>query len=333
MSERSERARDVVLRALADAQRPVGAQQLGALLAAMGVHLQPRSIRHYLLELDREGLTRLVSRRLGREITEKGRREAAENRDSKSMQVISSKASTLGYRMSYDIHKGTGTVIINVSYVDPGDFGKAIREIQLAGNEGFGIGAKVAAMGAGSYLGEQLVSDGTIGIGTICSMTLNGILRQEGIPVRSRFCGLLEIRERRMVRFLDMIEYDGCTLDPIGIFMRAGMMSVREVVLRGSGVICVSFREIPAAAHEHLAKIERLMKQKGLSGILALGKPNQPLFGVPASEGHCAMVVSGGMNPVSSAKEAGVRLTFQSLAGLEDVSAFVTHREALRRFG
>lgn len=333
MSEKNQRARDGVLRAVAEAGRPVGAQQLATSLAAMGISLQPRSIRHYLLELDREGLTRLVSRRRGREITEKGRLEVADRQAGVRMQVISTKTETLGYRMTFDIHAGIGTVIINVSYVDPADFAKAIREIQLAANEGFGIGTKVAVMEAGTTLGEQLVPEGTIGIGTICSMTLNGILRKEGIPVHSRFCGLLEIRERRITGFQNMIEYDGCTLDPIGIFMRAGMMSVREVVLRGSGVICVSFREVPAVARPQIAQAERLLRRKGLGGILALGKPNQPLFGVPVSEGHCAMIIPGGMNPIASATEAGVRLAFRSLAGLEDIGGFVTAREAVRRFG
>jgi repressor of nif and glnA expression len=144
---------------------------------------------------------------------------------------------------------------------------------------------------------------------------------------------LLEIKERRITRFLNMIEYSGSTLDPLEVFMRADMTRVRDVILRGSGIICASFREIPSAARDQVGVVQRALKRKGMTGILAVGRPSQPLFGVAVSEGHCGMVVAGGLNPIASACEAGVRVTFQSLAGLVDMASFMTTREALRRFG
>ena len=330
MSVRSDRARRGILKVLDESEKPLGAYQLASLLLSMGIDLQPRSIRHHLLELDAGGLTRLVSRRLGREITKKGRDAVLDFEGLKTMEVVSAKIESLGYRMSFDVSSGKGTVIANVSYVDPEDFAGSMKEIQLVIGQGFGIGTGISVARPGEKIGDLVVPDGVLAIGTVCSMTLNRILQKEGIPVVSRFGGLLEVRERKMAHFLEMIEYSGSTLDPLEVFLRAEMTRVRDVVLRGSGVICASFREFPSVARDHVKSIERVTRSRGLGGILAVGRPGQPLFGVAVSEGYCGMIIAGGLNPIASAREAGIRLTFQPLAGLVDIADFTTTREALR---
>lgn len=331
MATDKENVRWGILKALSESERPIGAAQISAYLLAMGIDLQPRTVRHYLLECDKDGLTRLISRRLGRELTEQGRNEILRSGGSERMGIVSAKVDTLGYRMSFDVESGVGTVIVNVSYVDPIDLGTALREIQLVVGQGLGFGSKIAVMESGEKLGDVVVPEGMVGIGTICSITLNGIMQKAGIPVVSRFGGLLEIKERRITRFLNMIEYGGSTLDPLEVFIRAEMTRVRSVVLRGSGVICASFREAPSAAIDQIKNVERLMKNRGLGGILAVGRPGQPLFGIPVVEGRCGLVIAGGLNSIASACESGVRITFRSLSGLEPFDSFVTVREALRR--
>jgi len=328
-----EQSRWAILKVLSESDKPMGAAQIAAGLLTMGVDLQPRTVRHYLLIFDKEGVTRLVSRRLGRVLTTKGRNEMLRNNPAERLGLISARVDTLGYRMSFDLAKGDGTVIVNVSLVDKVDLPRALREIQLVMNQSLGVGSKIAVAAPGETIGSIIVPDGVLGIGTICSITLNGIMQKAGIPVVSRFAGLLEIRERRITRFLNMIEYSGSTLDPLEVFLRADMTRVRDVVLRGSGVICASFREIPSAAVDHIKSVERLMKSRGLGGILELGRPGQPLFGIPVAEGHTGMVVAGGLNSIASARESGVRITFQSLSGLEDIGSFLTAREASRRYG
>lgn len=320
-----------ILRVLEDTKRPVGASQIGALLLTGGIDLQPRTVRYYLLRLDERGMTRLVSRRQGREITDRGREEVHRAGASDRMRITSAKIDSLGYRMSLDAKSGIGSVIVNVTTVDVEDLGRTAREVQLVVNQGFAMGKRVAVAEAGETLAGVVVPDGVVAMGTICSMTLNGILQKQGIPVLSRFGGILEVRERRLVRFVEMIEYAGSTLDPLEVFIRAGMTRVRNVVLRGSGSLCASFREVPAAAMDHIRVIQRDMKRHDLGGILALGKPNQPLLGVQVSEGHCGMVVAGGLNAMAAAREAGVRMKVQSLSGLEDYARFQRVRALLRR--
>ena len=87
---------------------------------------------------------------------------------------------------------------------------------------------------------------------------------------------------------------------------------------------------MPAAAAGDVRKIERKVKKHGLGGILAIGKPSQPLYGITVSEGYCGMVVAGGLNPIAGAAEAGVRLSSDCLAGLVEYGEFVTTQEARR---
>lgn len=332
MTARIEHVRRAILKALDTAAHPMGAAQLAETLLSMGVDIQPRTIRRHLLDLDGGGFTRLVSRRRGRVITDRGREEVLNTAEPERTGLVSARIHSLAYKMTFDPKTGDGSIITNVSYVHPNDFVPAVNAIQLVASQGMGIGSKIAVARAGERLADALVPEGLMAIGTICSITWNGVLQKAGIPVMSRFGGLLEIRDRRAVRFLNMIEYSGSTLDPIEVFMRADMTRVRDVALKGSGVICASFREIPYAAADHVKTIEQEMKSRGLCGLLAVGRPNQPLFGIPVSDGHCGLVVYGGLNPIAAAREAGVRLTFRSLSGLEPISRFLSTREALRKY-
>ena len=62
------------------------------------------------------------------------------------------------------------------------------------------------------------------------------------------------------------------------------------------------------------------MEEQGLSGILIIGKPIQPLLDILVTEGRAGMVVVGGLNPISAVHEAGIDVTIHSLAELGDVA-------------
>jgi repressor of nif and glnA expression len=296
----------------------------------MGIDLHPRTIRLYLLQLDDDGFTRLVSRRRGREITELGRTELLNDPVGKGMSTVATTVDALSYQMDFDLATGAGTVIVNVSLVDPVDLAQALKEIQLVMDRKLAAGSRIAIAGEGERLGDVLIPEGAIGIGTICSMTVNGVLQRAGIPMRPRFGGLLEIRDRSIVRFVNMIEYQGSTLEPLEIFMRANMTSVRDVVLRGSGIALASFREVPSAAIDHVEDILRKIAPHGIGGVLVTGKPGQALFGIPVSEGHAGIIVAGGLNLIAAVREKGIRVTYKSMGGLADLSSFGTIREAMK---
>ena len=61
-----------ILKVLLRLGRPAGSSQIAELLRGWGVDLSERSIRLYLLQLDADGLTELISRRAGRALTAAG---------------------------------------------------------------------------------------------------------------------------------------------------------------------------------------------------------------------------------------------------------------------
>jgi repressor of nif and glnA expression len=330
MKQTSATSKLAVLHALNETGGVAGASKLREKLLARGHDLQPRTVRLYLNQLDQEGLTRLVSRRAGRELTDRGLQELECANIVQKVGFIGSRMDALVYRMTYDLQDGTGTIVANVAVIPRQGLVRALEVIRPVFVCRLGMGTKLAVVPEGELVGQTRIPAGHIGLATLCSVTANGILLKQGIPVTSRFGGLIELRERKPVRFTALIEYSGTTLDPLEAFIRAGMTRVRDVVRTGSGIIGVSFREIPAAAVADVRRLQEDMERRGLDGILAVGTPNRPLYDVPVGEGGAGLIVKGGLNPIAALAETRAEVTFQSLAEVEDISQFPGYNAAPR---
>jgi len=318
MSAQGDRAKTAILKVLDDAGIPMGASRIASGLLAMGLDLRPRTIRLHLLQLDELGFTKLISRRKGRVITDAGHEELTRANVMDKVGIVATRVDTLTYRMTFGNHTGEGKIILNVCMIAQNDLTNALSQMRAVYERRLAMGTKMIVVRAGETLGGVEIPSDSVGLGTVCSVTVNGILLHEGIPVVSRFGGLLEMRDWIPVRFVEAIEYRGSTLDPLEVFIKADMTRVRDVLATGSGIICASFREVPSVAVDDIRRLKPTMESFGLGGILAVGKPNQPLFGVPVSEGYSGMVVIGGLNPIAAAREAGVGISVRSLGGLQD---------------
>ena len=158
-------------------------------------------------------------------------------------------------------------------------------------------------------------------------MIINGILIHAGIPVTSRFGGLLEVYEGEPYRFTEIIHYDGSSLDPLEIFIKGKMTSVSEAVRTGRGRIGASFREIPSSALPQMRKLVKQLEGIGLGAILAVGKPNQPLLDIPVVEGKAGIIVAGGLNPMAAVEESGIRTENLAMGTLLDFSELVSYKD------
>jgi repressor of nif and glnA expression len=98
MRMRGDEAKTAILKVLSESGRPLGASHIVSVLLSMGVDLQPRTVRHYLLKLDAQGFTKLVSRRMGREITERGREEVSRTNAMARMGIVAAKVDSLDTR-------------------------------------------------------------------------------------------------------------------------------------------------------------------------------------------------------------------------------------------
>lgn len=315
-----------ILNTLQSAGRPLGATRIAKKLEDFGFDLSQRTVRYYLQKLDQEGLTQNVGKK-GRKITPKGESEQKTAFVIEKVGFVSAKIDTLTYQMNFLYKKLSGDVIINVSFIEKQYFPKALQQIQLVYRAALGMGSLVALGRPGGNIGNIAIEENRVGIGTVCSVTINGILLKEGIHATSRFGGLLELVKGRPFRFTEIIAYDGSSIDPLEIFIKGGMTSVRQAAITGNGKIGASFREIPSVAVSKVEKIKRRMDAIGLGGILMIGKPGRPLLDIPVSEGRVGMIVAGGLNPIAAVEESGIATENTAMKGLLEFNRLVPYWE------
>ena len=333
MSIRSDQARTAILKVLSELEgQSAGAARIAERLASSGVNLQPRTVRFYLLQLDQDGLTAFISKRKGRIITDQGREELAHANVLGKVGFVQAKVDTLGYRMSLNAESGAGRLITNMALLKTRDLSRAFAEMKPVFDKDLSMGNRLCLVSSSNTFAGHTVPGGYCGIATICSVTLNGALLSAGIPVTSRFGGLVEMQHGRPVRFVELIEYAGTTVDPLEMYIRAGMTTVRACAKTGSGIIGASFREIPSVAMDQARLLFKKMEHLSLGGVLTIGRPGQPLLDVPVAEGRTGFIVIGGLNPISAICEAGIACTLQSLSGLEEYSQFSTFTDVFRRY-
>jgi repressor of nif and glnA expression len=171
------------------------------------------------------------------------------------------------------------------------------------------------------------VPDGQIGFGTVCSVTINGIFLKAGIPVTSRFGGVLQIENSELSRFTALISYEGSSLDPLEIFIKSRMTDVLGAVKNRYGKILASFREIPVVSLDKARQLSNDLKKKGIGGILIIGNPNQPLLEMPVAVDKAGMVIVGGLNPIAALEEKGISTVSKAMSTLYRFSDLIKFKE------
>lgn len=318
----SQRKMAAILRVLEESGKALGSTKIARALRAAGFDLKQRMVRNYLEALDASGLTVNLGRR-GRQITDRGRRELASAVIIDKIGFIDAKADDLAFRMSFDLGRRSGTVIVNLSTLQAAHLSRARTIVAEVVRAGLGMGSFGIIAGPGMNSPVHAVNDSEALIGTVCTITLNGCLQAAGIPVVSRFGGLMEMRERRPVRFTHVIHYDGTTLDPLEIFIKARMTGVLAAARTGTGVVGASFREVPAAALPLAQKVIAQMAKAGLGGKILVGDPSRPLLEIPVAQGRVGIAVTAGLNPLAAVQEAGIATENHALSRLCEFSDLV----------
>ena len=294
-----------ILKILSDSQEPLGARVIAHHLKDHGVELGERAVRYHLKLMDERGLTRLVGRD-GRLITELGAEELGSALVRDKVGFAISRIELLAFRTNFDYQKHRGPLPVNVSFFRKEKFSKAVHAMKPAFEGGLCISDRVAVASEGERLGELVVPEGKIGLATVCSIVINGALLKAGVPMDSRFGGILQIRNHKPLRFVELIHYAGSSLDPSEVFIRARMTSVREAAKSGEGKILANFREIPAlcrlTAEEEVAKL----REAGLGGLLLMGNTSEPVCETPVELNKIGVILLGGLNPIAAAGEAGI---------------------------
>ena len=294
-----------ILRVLSDYQEPLGSTIIARRLKDHGVHLSERAVRYHLKLMDERGLTRLVGRD-GRLITDMGIEELGSALVGDKVGYAISRIEMLAFRTDFDLDKRTGSVPVNISFFPKGKFDKALQTMKTAFAAGLCVSDLVAVAHEGERLGELTVPEGKIGLATVCSIVLNGALLKAGVPMDSRFGGILQIRNHQPLRFVELIHYAGSSLDPSEVFIRARMTSVRNAAKSGEGKILANFREIPAICRPIAEEVIAKLKEAGLGGLMVVGKTSEQVCEIPVELNKIGMILLGGLNPIAAAEETGI---------------------------
>ena len=291
--DKTERQRTEILQALSRFAAPTTSSKIAECLETSGCQLSERAVRLYLNQLCADGLTQAHGRR-GHVITEQGLAELRGVRVFERMSYLSAKIDQLTFQMTFDLATRTGSVVVNASLVEPQQLVPCVDEICAAYAKGYAMGNRLTVLGPGETLGTLTVPDDRVALCTVCSITLNGVLLKHGIPTTSRFGGLLQLRDGHPTHFVELIHYDGTTIDPLEVFVRSRLTDYRGAVRDGNGLIGASFRELPAESREVVLNISEHLSAIGLGGLLEIGHPGQSVLGLSVNAGRIGAAVVGG---------------------------------------
>lgn len=295
-----------ILNTLGDSREAVGSRIIAKRLKDRGVDLGERAVRYHLRMMDERNFTRLAGRRDGRIITELGQAELKKAMVTHKVGFALSRIEMLAFRTNFNWDKRTGSIPVNVSFFSKGDFNKAMKAMKPIFQAGLCVSNLVAVASEGEAIGDLVVPEGKMGLATVCSIVVNGTLLKAGVPIDSKFGGILQIRNGNPLRFVEIIHYAGSSLDPTEIFIRANMTSVTKVAEDGSGEILANYREIPAICQPLAEEVEAKLKDAGIGGILLTGNVSEPVCEIPIELNQIGVVLIGGLNPVAAAAEAGI---------------------------
>ena len=306
-----------ILKVLSESTEPLGSITIARELERHGIFLSERAVRYHLRITDERGYTQPLGRD-GRMLTAQGLEELRMALAPEQVGFIYERLELLAFNTTFDPQKRTGQLPINTSFIDKDNFQKAVVAMSDAFKAGLCVTELVATASEGEKLGSIVIPRGKIGLATVCSVVINGVLLKAGIPIESRFGGVLEVRESKPRRFTAIINYDGTSLDPSEQYIRAKMTSTGEAARTGNGKILANFREMPAPSRSIAREVISSLKEAGIGGVYALGNTSEPICQIAIGLNRVGMVLLGGLNPVAAAVEAGIEIENIAESGMID---------------
>ncbi len=322
----TERKVLAILKVLSESPEPLGSITIARELVRHGISLSERAVRYHLRITDERSYTQPMGHD-GRMLTPKGLEELKMALAPEQVGFILDKLETLAFQTSFNPEKRTGQIPINTSLIDNSNFKQALAAMSDAFKAGLCVSEMVAIAPEGEKLGSVVVPRGKTGLATVCSVVTNGVLLKAGIPIQSRFGGILEISNYKPRRFTAVINYAGTSLDPSEQYIRARMTSVSEAAKTGNGKILANFREIPAPARARAAELIASLKEAGIGGVYAMGNTSELICQIPVGLNRVGMALLGGLNPVAAAYEVGIEIDNIAESGMIDFSELASFRQ------
>ena len=328
-----EREQIAILKILAEYEGPAGSNVIARRLQEEhAIALSERAVRYHLSLLDSRGLTNKVSRRDGRIITKRGTEELANAMVSDKVGFAIDNIERIAYTSSFDVFRLNGKIPVNISFCAVEDIKKIMLTMRQTFKYKLCMSDKMLIAREKESLAGVPVPKGMIGIATVCAIVVNAALTKSGVPVDSRFGGILQYKGGQPWRFTEIINYDGCSLDPSEIFINSGMTQVRQAVETGDGKILANFREVPAICLPKVKKVVDKLREVGIGNVLALGEPGKSVCEMPVGINKVGIVLAGGLNPIAAACEEGIKLQNKAMSNLVELDKLASFWDYLEQY-
>ncbi|HLB72275.1 MAG: NrpR regulatory domain-containing protein [Candidatus Methanoperedens sp.] len=174
-----------ILKIIHESHTPIGARLIADRMNSRGYGLGERAIRYHLRILDERGLTKRLGYD-GRIITELGIDELNNALVGDRIGFIITKIERCMLDTTFDLRTGQGHVIINISIIDKNDLDKAMEVLKQVIHNGYSFSPYIKLIDEGSVTSDIEIPEGKTGIATMCSITVDGILLNNGIPVHPK---------------------------------------------------------------------------------------------------------------------------------------------------
>lgn len=232
------------------------------------------------------------------------------------VQFTSSRIEDLMYKTTFDPVTMSGELIVNMSLVKEEDLEEVLNIYDLVIRSGLSVSPFLKIINSGETIGDLKIGKGDVGIATVCSITIDGVLLKGGVMINPRFGGVVQIKNGQPTRFTDVVTYASTTIDPLEVLMSQDITSVSKMLRTGSGKILANLREAPLVARDDIDHILSDLMEAELSGIMEVGEPNTRVLDVPVERDHLGIVVIGGTNPMAMAKEQGFEIRTSAMSAL-----------------
>jgi repressor of nif and glnA expression len=306
-----------ILRILYENQEPIGARLIADKMNERGYPIGERGVRYHLRILDERGLTKRQGYD-GRIITERGKKELENALVGDRMGFIITRIEKLIYETTFDLKTKLGNVIINTSIIDKKDLDETVEIMRHVINEGYSFSPYIKIMEEGASFSDLNIPEGKIGIATMCSITIDGILLKSGIPVTPKYGGLLEVKKKKPTGFEDIIVYNGTSIDPMKIFISKKMTKVLDAVETGSGMLLANLREIPISSVVEAKNVLKSAMSIGIADVAQIGESGKSVLNAPVDPGKVGVVVYAGTNIMAAVEESGIYVDTYPISTIMD---------------
>jgi len=313
----SQRRLIEILRVINSSDKPMGARSISDELSNRGYEVGERAVRYNLKIMDEVGFTKKEGYS-GRTLTPLGKRELSDALVDDRIGFVNARIEEYMYRSSFDPDSDKNWVVVNTSLLYKMDFERALEIMNLVFDAGFAVSGRVLIQDEGEDMGGFAIPKGYLGISTVCSITVDGMLLRAGIPVNSTFAGVVELSGGSLSQFTDLIAYAGSSLDPMRVLMSRKTTRVGEAVKSGNGSLLANLREIPVAATDQAYDLLEKAKISGIGGLMAISEPGEPNMGCPVGAGKVGITFCAGVNGVVAAEELGIDIKTMPISSIQD---------------